>query len=155
MQVEKKIEIIIPDGYEELKNPDISSLRDDDMMTWAAKQKWYTIEYCRNTYVDFHKNHEGLFDDPIYIRKKIVLPTTPGSFYIFENKLSGDKISWFLGHKGWYAINVNGVVYRVGDTKNILINNWIKNTDYKIALSHDAGNPLKKQVDKLIFHCQL
>lgn len=154
MKVEKKIEIIIPDGYEELKNPDISSLRDDDMVTWAAKVDWYTIEYCRNTYEGFYKSHKSLFEDPIffedpiYIRKKIVLPTTPGSFYIFENKRDGDKVSWFLDYKGWYAINVHGAVSR-GDydaerAKNTLIDYWIKDVNYKIVFSHDAGNRLKK-----------
>lgn len=147
MEVEKRMEIVIPDGYEELKNPDISSLRDDDMVTWGGKVNWFSVEHCRNIYVGFHKNHKGLFEDPIYIRKKIVLPTTPGSFYIFENKHDGVKISWFLNDKGWYAINVDGDVSRdsnVERAKSTLIDCWIRNVDYKIALFHDAGNRSKK-----------
>lgn len=147
MKVEKKTAIIIPDGYEELKNPDISSLRDDDMMTWGEKWVWKNVKSFRDIYDDFHEKHEDIFADPIYIRKKIVLPTTPGSFYIFENKHDGVMISWFLDYKGWYAINVNGDVSRNSDAeqaKNTLIDCWIKDVNYEIVLSHDAGNPLKK-----------
>lgn len=149
MEVEKRMEIVIPDGYEELKNPDISSLRDDDMVTWGEKWVWKTVKSLRDIYGDdFHENHEDFFVDPIYIRKKIVLPTTPGSFYIFENKRDGDKVSWFLDYKGWYAINVHGAVSR-GDydaerAKNTLIDYWIKDVNYEIVFSHDAGNRLKK-----------
>lgn len=149
MEVEKRMEIVIPDGYEELKNPDISSLRDDDMVTWGEKWVWKTVKSLRDIYGDdFHENHEDFFADPIYIRKKIVLPTTPGSFYIFENKRDGDKVSWFLDYKGWYAINVHGAVSR-GDydaerAKNTLIDYWIKDVNYEIVFSHDAGNRLKK-----------
>lgn len=148
MKVEKKIitteTVIIPDGYEELKNPDISSLRDDDMMTWNSHAVWMTVKYCRDIYGD---NLDDFYNNPIYIRKKIVIPTTPGSFYIFENKLDGDMVSWYLDDKGWYAINIAGVVSRDWDVeraKNTLINYWIKDVNYEIVFSHDAGNPLKK-----------
>lgn len=140
MKVEKKMEIIIPDGYEELKNPDISSLRDDDMVTWADMRNWFTVEYCRDSYGnDFH---EYFCDNPIYIRKKIVIPTTPGSFFIFKNKLDGYMISWFLDDKGWYAINVLGDVSRDDDAEraiSTLTGCWIEDINFTIVLSHDAG----------------